>query len=117
MNVAPNSSTVILVNTDGMGVAEPALRQKLLGIYVRLLCENKTYPKAICFYADGVKLVVEGSPILDSLRQLEQNGVLLLSCVTCLRHYGLEEKVAAGIIGGMHDIMLAQCQAQKVITL
>lgn len=116
-NPPDNPSTVILVNNDGMGKSEPPLQHKLIQTYLRLLDETGHMPKAICFYADGVKLVVEGSPVLEQLRALEAKGVLLLICQTCLNYFGLIEKVRVGIVGGMPDIIAAQWRAQKVITL
>jgi hypothetical protein len=41
----------------------------------------------------------------------------LIICSTCLQYFGLSEKVEAGIVGGMNDILLAQWMASKVITL
>jgi len=114
---ANSASTVILINNDGMGAAEEALRYKLLGLYLTMLQENGLYPGAICFYAGGVKMVVEGSPVLDLLRSLEEKGIRLIICATCLQYYGLTEKVKVGIVGGMSDIILAQWMASKVITL
>ena len=110
-------STVILINNDGMGAAEEALRHKLLKVYLTMLQDNSLYPGAICFYAGGVKLVVEGSPVLDLLKSLESKGVRLIICITCLQYYGLTDKVKVGIVGGMSDILLAQWLAKKVITL
>jgi hypothetical protein len=112
-----SKSTVILINNDGMGAAEEALRHKLLGVYLTMLRENGLYPGAICFYAGGVKMVVDGSPVLDLLRSLEESGVRLIICSTCLQYFGLIEKVKVGIVGGMSDILLAQWMASKVITL
>ncbi len=111
------SSTVILINNDGMGSADEPLRHKLLKVYLTMLHENGLYPGAICFYADGVRMVVEGSPVLDLLRDFEQQGVRIIICITCLDYYQLRDKVAVGIIGGMNDIVLAQWMATKVITL
>lgn len=113
----PTSDTVILINKDGMGVAEQALRHKLLGTYLHLLRENNTLPAAICFYTDGVKMAVEGSPVLDQLRVLEEEGVYIILCGTCLKYFDLVEEVAVGIQGGMTDIIEAQWRADKVITL
>jgi hypothetical protein len=112
-----SSSTVVLINNDGMGSAEEPLRHKLLTVYLTMLQENGLFPGAICFYADGVKMVVEGSPILDLLRALEEKGVRLIICSTCLQYFGLSDKVAVGIVGGMNDIVLAQWMAAKVITI
>jgi predicted peroxiredoxin len=112
-----SASTVVLINRDGMGSAEEELRRKLLRVYLTMLVENQLYPGAICFYTGGVKMVVEGSPVLDLLRLLEEKGVRIIVCKTCLQYYNLAEKVAVGIVGGMNDILLAQWMADKVITL
>lgn len=111
------SSTVILVTNDGMGKGDIKLQHKLAGTYFRLLSENDLLPAIICFYTDGVKLVCEGSPVLDVLRDLEEKEVRLVVCSTCLNHYGLVDQVAIGIVGGMTDIIDAQWRAEKVITL
>ena len=40
-----------------------------------------------------------------------------LSILTVLNHYGLEDQVQVGVVGGMTDILEAQWRADKVITL
>lgn len=113
----PDSETVLLITRNGMGDAESALQQKLITTYFKLLDENNTLPAAICFYANGVRLVVEGSPVIDSLKSLEAKGVRLILCSTCLNYYNLTEQVQVGIVGGMTDILEAQRRAGKVISL
>ena len=110
-------SLLILVNHDGMGRGETELTQQLAGIYFSLLEQHDMLPGMIAFYADGVKLVVEGSPVLEQLRSLEAKGVRIVICRTCLEYFKLTEKVRVGIIGGMTDIVEAQWRAAKVITL
>jgi len=112
-----DSNTVILITRNGMGDAEPALQQKLIGIYLSLLDQNNLLPGAICFYAEGVKLVVDGSPVLETLASLEKKGVHLLICSTCLDYFQLTDQVRVGIKGGMTDILEAQRRASKVISL
>jgi intracellular sulfur oxidation DsrE/DsrF family protein len=114
---ANSPSTVVVINNDGMGSVDEPLRHKLIELYLKMLLENELYPGAICFYAAGVKLVVEGSPVLDQLKMLESKGVHLIICLTCLQYFNLKEKVAVGIQGGMNDILMAQWMASKVITL
>jgi selenium metabolism protein YedF len=113
----PDSETVILITRNGMGEAEAELQQKLIGNYLKLLDQNDVLPAAICFYANGVFLAAEGSPVLESLRSLEAKGVRLILCSTCLNYYNLSDKVQVGIIGGMTDIIEAQRRAGKVITI
>ena len=116
-NESPFANTVILITREGMGAADATLQQKLLNTYLGLLFENGSLPEAICFYTDGVKLVVEGSPLLERLTEMEKKGVRLVICSTCLNYFGLTEKVRVGIVGGMPDIIEAQAKADKVITL
>ena len=71
----------------------------------------------ICFYTDGVKLAVTGSPVLDQLREFESKGVHIILCSTCLAHYSLTDQVQVGIVGGMTDIIEAQFRASKVISI
>jgi intracellular sulfur oxidation DsrE/DsrF family protein len=112
-----DADTVILVTRNGMGEADQVLQHKLIGTYLKLLIENKTLPGAICFYTEGVYLVVEGSPVLATLKSLEKMGVRLILCSTCVNYYELSEKVRVGIVGGMADIVEAQQRASKVITI
>ena len=110
-------STAILITRNGMGHAEAELQQKLITTYLTMLDENDMLPGAICFYTDGVKLVVEGSPVLEVLKSLEAKGVHLVICNTCLKYLNVTEKLQVGIVGGMHDIIAAQWQAEKVIAI
>ncbi|HSV85622.1 MAG TPA: DsrE family protein [Levilinea sp.] len=110
-------NTVILVTAEGMGRGEVELQRTLIAKYLSLLAENDLLPNSICFYTDGVKLAVTGSPVLELLRVLERRGVRLILCSTCLGYYGLSEQVQLGIVGGMADILTAQARADRVITL
>jgi len=113
----PDSETVLLITRNGMGEAEPALQQKLITTYLKLLNDNNILPAVICFYTDGVRLAVDGSPVIDLLKSLEARGVRLILCSTCLGYFNLTDKVQVGVVGGMTDILEAQRQAGKVISL
>lgn len=110
-------NTVILIPNNGMGQADLALQQTLIAKYFDLLLAGGELPNAICFYTEGVKLTVAGSPVLAQLATLEQKGVRLVICSTCLNFFGLADQVKVGIVGGMGDILEAQTRAEKVITL
>ena len=114
---SPFGETVLLITNEGMGFADTTLQIKLLDTYLRLLQENNSLPAVICFYTNGVKLVVEGSLLLERLIHIEQSGVRMIVCSTCLNYFGLVDKVRVGIVGGMPDIIEAQVRASKIITL
>jgi intracellular sulfur oxidation DsrE/DsrF family protein len=113
----PSSDTVLLITRKGMGDADSELQIKLIQTYFKLIIEAETLPAVICFYTEGVHLLIEGSPVLELLQILESKGVRLIACTTCLDYYDINEKVAVGIRGGMTDIIEAQTRASKVITL
>jgi hypothetical protein len=109
--------TVVLVTRPGMGSGDLELQRKLFVTYLKILLENGSLPGAFCFYTEGVKLVVKGSPALDLLKELDARGVHLILCRTCLEYYGLLDQVGVGVVGGMGDIVAAQTMASKVVAL
>jgi len=109
--------TVIIVNNNGMGQTDAQLTHKLIKSFLNMLDLGEKQPTAICFYAEGVKLTVNGSPVLEELQSLAEKGVSLIVCTTCLNHFSLLDDLQVGIAGGMKDIVDAQWSAGKVITL
>ncbi len=110
-------ATVLVFTRAGMGHAEPALQERLSTTFLSLLIQNDLLPAKICFYTEGVKLVCEGSPVLEQLQALEAQEVEMIICKTCIDYFGLADKVRVGVVGGMPDIITAMEQADKVISL
>ena len=113
----PSEKSIVLVlKANGMGTTdEQPLRDKLIKTYLGLVSQMQPLPKAICFYTDGVRLACEGSPVLEEVTRLEEKGVRLILCQTCIEYFGLAEKVRIGIVGGMGDIITAMWEADKVV--
>ena len=112
-----NDQTILVFTRNGLGHAPDDLQQKLAVKFLQLNLDANTLPAKILFYTEGVKLACEGSPVIDTLRAMKDRGVELILCSTCLDFYGLREKVAVGIVGGMPDIIEAMNGAGKVISL
>jgi hypothetical protein len=108
-------ATIYVFTHFGMGQGDPELQKTLAGKFLKLIQETDELPCAILFYTDGVKLACSGSPVLESLHQLEQKGVRLVLCQTCLDFYAL--KPEAGVVGGMGDIIEALQKSDKAIFL
>ena len=115
---SPRKSTVFVFTSYGMGQTDDAdLKIRLAGKFLALIAQADPLPTQICFYTDGVKLCVNGSPVLAELRALEAKGVELVLCATCLDTFGLAGQVAVGVVGGMGDIITAITNADNTITL
>ncbi|MGI6259570.1 MAG: hypothetical protein ACOYKC_06905 [Anaerolineaceae bacterium] len=65
---------------DGLGQAPEGLQQALAVKFLSLLPQEEQLPAAILFYTEGVKLVVEGSPVINWLEMLQSKGVELIVC-------------------------------------
>lgn len=117
LQASGKSNVVILVVNDGLGRADLGLQHLLAAKYFQLLLEDGKLPAAICFYTEGVRLTCAGSPVLDQLRALQERGVRLIVCTTCLNYFKLADQRQVGIAGSMADIIEAQWQAEKVITV
>jgi selenium metabolism protein YedF len=61
-------------------------------------------PDSIVFYNRGVSLCCEGSPLLDDLRALEEAGVEIIACGTCLNYFNLADRLAVGRVTDMLEI-------------
>ena len=111
------SNTIIVINNNGMGQADTALTHKLVKAFLNMLDLGEKLPSAICFYAEGVKLSVSDSPVLEELKSLADKGVSLIVCTTCLNHFEIFDDLQVGTAAGMKEIVDAQWAAEKVITL
>jgi hypothetical protein len=115
---ASSKKTVFAFNSYGMGqTADAELKLVLARKFLALIAQVGPLPSQLCFYTDGVRLCVTGSPVLTELSVLEQRGVELVLRSTCLDRFGLADQVAVGVVGGMGDIITAIMQADSVVTL
>lgn len=116
--MSAEKNILVVFKTDGMGTSDhQELKEKLAKTFLTLTNEMTPLPKVICFYTDGVKLACQGSPVLDELIALEERGVCLILCQTCLNSFQLQDQVRIGIVGGMGDIITAMWQADQVIMI
>jgi selenium metabolism protein YedF len=108
---------VLVVPSEFMGRGDDELGHILVRGFFHTLGEVAPTPDAIIFFNSGVKLVVNGSPVLEDLQALSERGVEILACGTCLGHYELKEQVQVGEISNMYTIAETMLGAGKVIRL
>ena len=84
-----------------MGRGNDALGLTILANFLKTLVGNPLRPDKIVCWNAGVKLLIQDSPVLTTLQDLEGIGVQLLACKTCVEHFGLQEKLQAGEVSTM----------------
>lgn len=106
--------TIVVCNHAGMGHGDQALGEKILATFLR---KAIALPRlgAVVFFNAGVRLVGPGSPVLTELKLLEERGVDLVPCGTCLAHLGITP--AVGKVSDMDTIVAEIGRATKVVTL
>ena len=97
-------NSVVLVGSAGLGGANQELGGLLLANFLRILGERETLPEYIILWNEGVKAAVRDSIWVAHLKKLEERGVGVILCRTCVEYFGIEDKIAAGEIGTMPQI-------------
>jgi selenium metabolism protein YedF len=87
---------VLLVKSDVLGSGPDQLGTILMSVFTRLLGESAYKPAKIIFLNSGVKLCCEGSNVLEYLETLQEQGVEMLSCTTCLEYFDIKSKLKVG---------------------
>ncbi len=113
--LVPAGDKVVVLSSEFMGSGDDELGAVLMKAFTFALTQQDELPQVILAYNGGVKLTVEGSPVLEDLRKLADAGVEIYSCGTCLNHYGLTEKLAIGEVTNMYVIAQKQLEARVVV--
>ncbi len=113
--VSSASNTVVVLSSNKMGEGDEALGKVLMKGFVYALTSLEELPSTVLLYNNGAKLSIEGSESLEDLKLLESQGVEILTCGTCLNHYGIADKLAVGSVTNMYVICEKMTKAGKVV--
>jgi selenium metabolism protein YedF len=98
---------MVLCASDRIGFGDDNLGQKLMVNFIKTLKEMGPDLWQLIFVNNGVKLTVDGSPVLDALQLYEKQGLAILVCGTCLEHFDLSARKQVGTTTNMLDIVTA----------
>ena len=116
--VAPaQSKDVIMITTDRFGSGDDELGAILMKAFLYTLWDVERKPAKILLINDGVRLATENKETIDSLKLLEEAGVEIFSCGTCLDYYQLKDKLGVGQATNMYDTVDSLLSAGKVIKI
>lgn len=106
---------VAVVSADHMGEGNDELGRALIKGFLFAMTMQEELPSTILFYNGGAHLTCQGSDSLEDLKSLQERGVEILTCGTCLDFYGLKDQLAVGNVTNMYDIVERQMKADLVI--
>lgn len=109
--------TVYLFKSETLGEGSAELGGILMRGFIYAIKEAKPLPDKMLFMNGAVYLTTTGSPVLEDLQELENMGVEMLSCGTCLDYFQLKDRLQVGSITNLYDTADSIAGAARCITL
>ncbi|MBT3206827.1 MAG: sulfurtransferase-like selenium metabolism protein YedF [Bacteroidetes bacterium] len=106
---------VVSIQKNKMGDGSDELGEILMKAFVNSLPDASFLPSVIIFINSGIQLCIEDSPVIESLKKMEENGVEILVCGTCLDYFNKLKNLEAGKVSNMYEITEKLTNASKVI--
>ncbi len=114
--VAPaNASDYLVSFQKNINGETDELGPRLMQLFINTLPDIDHKPGTMVFLNSSIFLTLKDSPVLESLKKLEDSGVKILVCGTCLDFFGKQEELAVGIVSNMYTIMDLMSKASKVL--
>ncbi len=108
-------NVVVAVSSKEMGAGDEKLGEVLMKGFLFAVSQLEELPKTILFYNGGALLTTKGSDSLEDLKFMEEEGVEILTCGTCLDFYGKKDQLEVGNVTNMYNIVEKLSKADKVI--
>ncbi len=108
---------LVLIGTNKLGSGSDELSEKLMINFISTLKEMLPNLWRIVFLNSGVFLTTQDSKVISTLKELEERGVSILVCGTCLNFYGIMDQKEIGETTNMLDIVTSMEIADKVISI
>jgi selenium metabolism protein YedF len=115
--IKENKKFTLVVSSDKLGMGDDKLGEMLMKSYIFALSEADTVPDDLLFINGGVKLTIETSSVLDSLKKLVERGSNILVCGACLDFYNVKDNLSIGEITNMYTIVELMNNADKTIKI
>ena len=106
---------LVVISSKTMGEGNDELGATLLKGFIYALTQQDELPDQMLFYNGGAFLTCEGSQSLEDLKMLEEQGVEIRTCGTCLNFYGISDKLQVGEVTNMYDIAERMTKADQII--
>ena len=87
---------VILIQSEVLGRGDDELGAMCMANFLQSLEGSQDMLEKLIFWNAGVRLLCEGSWALGYLKRLEERGVKILACTTCLNFFNLMDELRVG---------------------
>ncbi|MEG0992378.1 MAG: sulfurtransferase-like selenium metabolism protein YedF [Bacteroidales bacterium] len=114
-NIPASSNYVVVIKSESMGGGDEELGKLLMRAFINSLLETPALPSAIVLYNGGVHLALKNTDTVLSFKKLEEQGVRIMACGTCLEYYDVKSQLGVGMISNMYKITEVLTRAGHII--
>ncbi len=107
--------SLVYIDGESMGRGSEDLGKVLMRAFLSTIKELEIRPWRMVFVNSGVRLVTTDSGYMSILKDIEERGVEIIACGTCLDYFDLKDKIGVGRISNMFEIMTSFNEATNVI--
>ena len=100
-----------------LGQESPELGEALIKAFLGTLAASSPPPATVALMNGGIFLALEECSTSEVLRAMESRGCRVLVCGTCVTHFGVADRLAAGTLSNMFEITDAMLRARKTLVL
>jgi selenium metabolism protein YedF len=111
------SNYVMTIKRNRMGDGADELGEILIKAAINTIPDMDIKPNKMIFFNSGILMTLNDSAVLESLKKLENIGIEILVCGTCLDYYQKKDELGVGRISNMYDILDSMSKASKVVFL
>ena len=108
---------LVLITTNKLGQGDDKLGENLMISYFDALIEEDRIPTKLVFLNGGIKLVTEGSRVIEAIKLLDEMGVKIYVSKMSIEAYKLEDMLLVGEVVQMGSIVEFMNSADDVIKL
>ncbi|MEA1972641.1 MAG: sulfurtransferase-like selenium metabolism protein YedF [Candidatus Cloacimonadota bacterium] len=107
----------IFINSNKIGSGSDELGKLLMDGFIYTLTQMDNPPLKIVFMNIGVELCAGNSATVENLKILEEKGVSMIVCGTCLEYFDMIDDLSVGVISNMYDITEIFLEPKQLVTI
>lgn len=106
---------IVVIRSETMGAGDDTLGAMLMRAFVNSLLAADKLPTAVLLYNSGVRIAVRGTDTADTLTMMEEKGIVIYVCGTCVDFFELNDSLAVGMIGNMYTMTKYMTEAPRIV--
>lgn len=115
-SLSPSNGKILFLKSDKVGDGELG-KNLMVGFLSTLKDIDKKIKKIICVNESVLMNVDESHKAFNALKELENSGIEIISCGTCLEFFGKSKELKIGRIGNAFEILNQIFDKDKVVSL